>query len=129
MKQDPSAQGVGKLRVLIVEDHADSATAIARLLRTVGHDARIANDFKSALALAGAEGFDLLICDISLPDGSGLDLMRQLHRMKPIKGIAMSGFASLADETNSRDAGFSAHLGKPLDFAKLRETIERVCAN
>ena len=126
MSQEPSTLIAGRLRVLIVEDHADSATAIARLLRTVGHQASVANDFKSALALAGREGFDLLISDIALPDGSGLDLMRQLQRIKPIKGIAMSGFASSADEGNSRAAGFSAHLGKPLDFTKLRETIEKV---
>ncbi len=115
-----------QLRVLIVEDHADSATAIARLLRAVGHQPSVASDLSSALRLAEQSEFDLLISDIVLPDGSGLDLMRQLQRRRPLKGIAMSGFASVSDEGNSRSAGFSAHLGKPLDFAKLRETIEKV---
>lgn len=117
----------GSLRVLVVEDHLDSAKAMARLLLACGHDAQVAHDVKGALALAPT-GFDLLISDISLPDGSGLELMRQMQTIKPIKGIAVSGFTSASDQRGSRDAGFGAHLGKPVDFSKLREAIDRVIA-
>ena len=128
MKDQTSSDSPEGLRVLVVEDHADSATAIARLLRSFGYQPQVARDLKTAVELADRAPFDLLISDIRLPDGSGLDLMRQLRNLGPIKGIAMSGLASDADYQNSADAGFSAHLGKPLDFTRLRETIDRVCA-
>ncbi len=116
------------LRVLIVEDHVDSASAISRLLRAIGHRPHIAPDVKTAVSLTASETFDLLISDIKLPDGSGLDLMRHLAKVSSIKGIALSGYVSAVDERDSQDAGFSAHLGKPVDFTKLQQTIERVVA-
>lgn len=125
---DPNAPSPG-LRVLIVEDHADSATAISRLLRSIGHHPHVAGDLGTARSLADAHTFDLLICDITLPDGSGLDLMRQLTRKSGLKGIAVSGHASTADEASSRAAGFSAHLAKPVDFARLRQVIDQVAAS
>lgn len=117
---------IAGLSVLIVEDHHDSANAIARLLRTIGHRTQVAPDCRKALDLANAETFDLVISDISLPDGSGLELIGDLLRIRPIKGIALSGLTSGADEQNSRNAGFSEHLGKPIDFVKLRDSIDRL---
>ena len=128
MKNETCSILADGLRVLVVEDHADSAIAISRLLRSFGYKAQIARDLKSAVELADRDSFDLLISDIRLPDGSGLDLMRQLRIGKSMKGIAVSGLASDADRQESAAAGFSAHLGKPLDFSRLRETIDRVCA-
>ena len=77
-------------------------------------------------ALAGAERFDLIISDITLPDGSGLDLMGELRQTSTVKGIAMSGLTSPEDQQNSRDAGFAAHLAKPIDFMKLQDAINRM---
>jgi hypothetical protein len=115
------------LRVLVVEDHADSAIAISRLLCLDGHQTQVAYNVKHAMDLCANHAFDLLICDIRLPDGSGIDLMRQLQQKHPIKGIAVSGLYAAGDIKSCHDAGFSAHLSKPLDFVKLRETINRVC--
>jgi PleD family two-component response regulator len=66
-------------RVLLVEDHSDSAKAMARLLRTFGFQVEITYRLAEARAAARAGKFDLIICDIALPDGSGLDLMRELR--------------------------------------------------
>ena len=75
--------------------------------------------------MVGKEEFDLVISDLGLPDGSGHDLMPQLNRMGLTTGIALSGFGMEADVERSHDAGFFAHLTKPLDFAVLEATIEK----
>ena len=81
---------------------------------------------KSALDLAEHETFDLLVSDIGLPDGSGLDLIREMRRKGSIKGIAISGFGQPQDLTRSREAGFIDHLVKPLDFRKLDVVLRRL---
>ena len=74
-----------------------------------------------------AGGFDLMISDIELPDGSGLDLMRALRGN--VVGVAVSGFGADSDIELSRDAGFAAHLTKPVDFARLEAAIRDALAD
>ena len=85
-----------------------------------------AEDLASALKAAETDHFDLLISDLGLPDGSGLDLMRQLSVQNPMKSIALSGYGQEEDVRKSREAGFTEHLTKPVDLRVLRETIERL---
>jgi len=76
---------------------------------------------------AGERGeFDLLVSDIGLPDGTGLDLIRRLRKSRPVRGIALSGFGLDSDLQRSFDAGFLAHLTKPVNFASLEATIRQV---
>lgn len=117
------------LRVLVVEDHADTAQALARLLRDAGFAITLANDVASALAVAQRESFDLVLSDLGLPDGSGTDVMRELRTHSAIPGIAMSGYGMEDDLRRSREAGFSEHLVKPVDRDKLMEAIRRVTEN
>jgi CheY-like chemotaxis protein len=114
------------LKILVVEDHGDTSRLMARLLQGHGHDVRIAEGVKTALAAANGELFDLLISDIGLPDGTGLELMRQLQAIRPIKGIALSGYGSSEDVRDARAAGFAAHVTKPVDFTKLQKLIEEL---
>ncbi len=115
------------LRILLVEDHGDTARILGRLLRREGHEARTAGDLKRALELSRQWEFDLLLSDLGLPDGSGLDLMRQLHAIRPeIPGIAFSGYGTEEDVRQSHDAGFAEHLVKPLVMDHLRAAIQRV---
>ncbi|HSI32715.1 MAG: PAS domain S-box protein [Phycisphaerae bacterium] len=114
-----------RLSILLVEDHEDTARAVARLLRGYGWQVRVADTVASAVQVAGAEEFDLLISDIGLPDGSGLDLMRQLLARKPTKGICLSGFGMEEDVRKSRDAGFLEHLTKPVNVSQLKRAIIR----
>ena len=72
------------------------------------------------MALAG---IDLVMSDLGLPDGSGLDLMRELSTTYGIRGIALSGFGMESDIDQSRAAGFARHLIKPIDIAVMKETI------
>ena len=114
------------LRILLVEDHEMTARVMSRLLQGMEYDVKTANDVQSALDVAGQEKFDLLISDLGLPDGSGLDLMKQLREMYHLKGIAVSGYGMEEDVRRSRDVGFSAHLTKPVSIEKLQAAINHV---
>lgn len=116
----------GGARLLVVEDHADTARLLAGLLRRSGYVVKTADSVASALKLANAEPFDLVVSDVGLPDATGYELMRQLRQRLPIKGIAMSGFGMEDDLARSREAGFVDHVVKPVSFADLEAVIRRV---
>jgi signal transduction histidine kinase len=134
---DATAEARGGLRILLVEDHADSREAIAELLRLYGHEIETAESVASALAMLGGAGgasgavdcpFDLVISDLGLPDGSGLDLMREIHaRCGPeVKAICLTGYGMEEDIRQSREAGFLAHLTKPVSLQELEGVLQRV---
>jgi len=85
------------LRILLVDDHQDTCTALERLLVRRGHLVATAHNMRSAMETAVRNQFDLLISDVALPDGSGLELMMQLHAISGIPGIAISGFGNNGD--------------------------------
>ena len=113
-------------RVLLVDDHLDTARAMGKLLTLWGCKVQTANSVQSALKVAADGPFDVLISDIGLPDGTGLELMEQLRERHPVRGIAVSGFGMEEDLNSSRKAGFAEHLVKPVDLGKLEVTIRRV---
>jgi CheY-like chemotaxis protein len=99
---------------------------MARLLQQRRHEVTTADSVASALQAGERGEFDLLISDIGLPDGTGLDLMRRLQASRPIRGIALSGFGMDEDIRRSREAGFQAHLTKPVNFQSLEVAIQKV---
>jgi CheY-like chemotaxis protein len=115
------------LRILLVEDHLDTQRLMSRVLQSFKHDVKAADSVRTALALASEHPFDLVISDLGLPDGSGIQLMRELQQKHGLKGIALSGFAA-DDEVhgNVEGTGFIAHLTKPISFDQLQETITRL---
>ncbi|MES1242160.1 MAG: ATP-binding protein [Acidobacteriota bacterium] len=117
-----------QLRLLLVEDHPDTAEAMAELLRALGHEVRVAGTVAAGLALAQAakeagDGIDLVISDLGLPDGTGMDLMRELVSRYGLRGIALSGYGTEEDVRRSLEAGFSRHLTKPVNFQALEAVI------
>jgi two-component system, chemotaxis family, CheB/CheR fusion protein len=114
------------LRILLVEDHEDTSRVMCHLLRKRHYDVRSAASIGKALEILEQVPVDLLISDIALPDGSGLDLMRQLRERWPIKGIALSGHGTEIDVSRSKAAGFASHLTKPVDFHKLLAEIREL---
>jgi PAS domain S-box-containing protein len=112
--------------VLIVEDHLDTARLMARLLKLAGYEVQTAHSAASALQLAAAGTFDILVSDIGLPDATGYDLMAQIKERYDIQGIALSGYGMEEDIQRSRAAGFVEHLVKPVNLAQLQAVIERL---
>src|SRR6185436_18592241 len=99
--------------------HADTARMMARLLRLLRCDVRTAGGCAEALAAADAGGFDLLISDLGLPDGHGLELIGALRRKRSFRAIALSGYGMEDDLRRSREVGFAAHLTKPISVESL----------
>jgi CheY-like chemotaxis protein len=122
------------LRVLLVDDDAIIRKALNKLLEALGHRAHVTQNVREALefALSENETFDLLLSDISLPDGNGWELLRCLidGGRRPWRAIAMSGQSSMEDLAKSQTAGFEQHLLKPVApaivEAILREAAEEV---
>jgi CheY-like chemotaxis protein len=116
------------LRILVVEDHSDTLQALSRLLNHFGHDISTADDAHSAMDLIQAKEFDVVLCDIALPDGSGYDVVMQAKRKGAVKAVALSGFAARDDIERGKEAGFDFYLAKPVDFHELRTVLGQIAA-
>jgi signal transduction histidine kinase len=117
------------LRILLVDDHLDTCIALERLLVRRGHLVAATHNVRSAMEAAARNHFDLLISDVALPDGTGMELMTYLRALSGMRGIAISGFGMNGDIEKSLQAGFSEHLVKPVKLEKLEAAIERVIAS
>lgn len=113
-----------KQSILLVEDHAATARVVASYLNVIGYQVDVANNASSARKLVSERRFDILVCDIQLPDGNGWDLMREFNRKRVLRGIAISGFASDDDIERSENAGFATHLAKPFSPEDLTAALE-----
>ena len=110
-------------KILLVEDHAGTANAMARLLRSCSHEVHVANSCQAALSVFMQEAFDLVVTDIMLPDGNGIDLYAELRARKTVPIIAVTA-AALPLLKRVEATGFDAVLLKPVNFQKLQATIE-----
>jgi signal transduction histidine kinase len=113
-----------RLRLLVIEDHEPTMMVLVRLLRHYGHDVFTAENVERALAVAATHSFDLVISDLELPDGNGIDLMRQLAKEYGLRGIALSGYGMPEDRAKTKQAGFLAHLVKPINFDQLQSALQ-----
>ncbi|MBA2432486.1 MAG: response regulator, partial [Chthoniobacterales bacterium] len=111
------------MRVLVVEDDADTLHAVMKLLSLKGYVVSGAKDMKTALEMAHHGHFDLLLSDICLPDGTGWDLLVQLRGSRPIHAVAMSGLSDAEDIQRSASAGFAQHLVKPVPAERLDHAL------
>ena len=112
-------------KVLVVDDHADTVDILARLLKKAGCAVTTASGLRDAQAHLNAGTFDVIVSDLGLPDGNGIDLMRQARQHHAIKGIALSGSDSPEERRKCEEAGFCEHLVKPVDMPKLLQAIQR----
>jgi DNA-binding response OmpR family regulator len=126
--QTPLGADPAPLRVLLVDDHADTAELLRMLLVRRGFEVTTARSVATALAAAEAASIDVLVSDIGLSDGSGCDLLRQIRAVRPLPAIALSGRDREADVQSARDAGFDEYLGKPVGIVQLVEALRRVVA-
>ncbi len=114
------------LRVLLVEDNADAADTMVELLSTYGYRVRHAGTCAEALQTARDEVFDVVLTDLGLPDGSGIDVGRALSSEVPV--IALSGYGATPDLQRSAMAGFSGHLVKPAEPDAIHKSLQKAYA-
>ena len=119
----------GRLHVLVVEDHDDTADLIKQSLEREGFAVRTAASHKAALEAACTWLPDVLVCDVGLGGKDGLEVMRTMREAHPgLKGIVVSGRCCDEDEARSLEAGFAEHLCKPIDAPQLAAAIQRALA-
>jgi CheY-like chemotaxis protein len=121
----PSCQAAGQQRrtILVVDDHRDTLRSMKLLLTRLGYHVLAAENMTDALRIAAEEEFDILLSDIGLPDGSGLELIKRIRETRSVPALALSGFGMDEDLQRSRDAGFSDHLTKPVSLDRLQTAI------
>lgn len=117
---------VRSLNILLVEDDELTLSAMSKILRNMGHNVSAVATRSDALAASDEQRFDVLVSDLGLPDGSGIDLMRQLGDRYAGRAIALTGYGMEEDVRASLKAGFALHLTKPIDVRKLKAAIEEV---
>src|SRR4029077_8956311 len=124
----PSAANAVGLRILLVEDHTDARRCLCSLLESRGHQVQSAKNVQTALELNDSHDFDLLITDVRLPDGSGLELLEKMRPSAPdLQAIAISGYGTPQDILNTEAAGFLAHFVKPVEISEVQAAIEALC--
>lgn len=111
------------LRVLVVEDHDATAHSICRILERDGNTVTLAVSLAQAFQEIAAGTFDLLISDLGLPDGHGADLPPVIRRKGEVPCIAITGYGQEKDFQRTQEAGFVAHLVKPVTIADLRNAV------
>jgi CheY-like chemotaxis protein len=117
------------LKVLVVDDNQDAAKGLVMLLRTSGHDARLAHDGASAMQAASEYVPDVVLLDIGLPVVNGYEVAKWLRQEPALKNlvlVALTGYGQESDRQRTQDAGFDQHLTKPADFAKVQAILSAV---
>jgi PAS domain S-box-containing protein len=131
--QEPAARGSDGTRtsgrptkILLVEDNADCLRALSMSLSMLGYDVRPANSLRTALAAAKDGGIDLILSDLELGDGTGLDLLHSLGPGRSVPAIALTGYGSEEDRKMCLEAGFETHLIKPIETRQLDGAIRKI---
>ncbi len=115
--------------VLVIDDSTDTLEMMDVIFTQAGCRVVTADSAQAALNLATAEAPGIIISDIGVPDADGFELLARLRRLpglEKVPAIAVSGYASKEDVARAYDAGFLAHLAKPIDFDKLFEVIHDI---
>jgi len=122
----PSTPPRAAERVLVVDDNHDARELLARLLGFLGHSTWTADNGLDALAIAAAHHPTLALLDIGLPGMDGYEVakrLKSLHGLGHLKLVAVTGYGQSVDRARSWDAGFSAHIVKPLSLEKLTDLV------
>jgi PAS domain S-box-containing protein len=122
----PPAQVPERAKILLVEDHEDTARALSRLLSSRNYQVKWENTVASAVAAVKKENFDILLCDLGLPDGTGMEFVAAAREFSNAPAIALTGFGMQQDIERALQAGFAAHMTKPLNLQKLETEIRRL---
>lgn len=127
----PSKLGEGKLSLLLIDDNIDSCELIALFFELEGHAVTSANDGEDGLKLALENTFDVAIVDIGLPSLDGYEIARRVRKARPQDApilIALTGYGRNEDRQRASDAGFDAHLVKPMDINDVHRLVVKLVA-
>ena len=116
------------LRVLVVEDHRESAEALALSIREQGHEVVVAPDGPSALAAVRAAQPDVVFLDILLPGIDGCEVAKDIHRLSAWRRPLLVALTGLGDDPSRRrteEAGIDLHVVKPVHPATLHGLLRR----
>jgi signal transduction histidine kinase len=126
----PAPARLAGISVLVVDDDADGRAFVVTVLEQLGARVLAAETAGAALALARRERPDILLTDIAMPRLDGYGLLREFRLAMPgIPAAAVTACVSPEDRARAREAGFAAHLGKPIDPNRLVETVQALCRN
>ena len=115
-----------RLRLLVVDDNVDACLLLSELLHLEGYDVEVAHNGPDAIAAARAWRPDVMLLDIGLPGLDGFEVARRLRAdpsTQNVKLLAVSGYGGEKDLLLGREAGFDAHLLKPVEFADLEKIL------
>ena len=112
------------MRVLLVEDHTDTRGVLGILLNRCGCQTVAAKNITEARSRLDQMRFDVLISDLNLPDGDGIDLVREAKQKQTLKAIAVTGRDAPGERDAGLEAGFDYYLTKPIDFRELRRVLK-----
>lgn len=131
-QEESVRRAIAQLPILVVDDDADTLEFVARLLEEYGAQVRRAGSAAEALAALRATPPRFLISDIGMPEMDGYELIRRIRQQgadgtRAIPAIAMTAFTRPNDRQRALEAGFQAHLAKPVDPATLVATVARLC--
>jgi PAS domain S-box-containing protein len=112
------------LTVLLIEDHVDTAEVMAQLISGMSHHVTVVGRVDDALAATQSATYDLIVSDVGLPDGTGLDFIKAFREHSDVPAVALTGFGTDEDVRRCLAAGFTSHLTKPVNFAQLEQLIE-----
>jgi len=111
---------------MLVEDHAETAAAVSRLLRSWGHAVHTAGRYDDALRAFADNDAELVLLDIGLPDGDGCDLLHEMLNIRDAKVVAMTGHAFPQERSDIHSAGFDDYLFKPFTSHQLGEVVQGI---
>ena len=115
-----------KRRILVVDDNRDSALSMAKLLKLLGNEVRLAHDGVDAIEAAEAFRPEVILMDVGMPRLNGYEATRRIREQpwgRPIRIIALTGWGQSDDRVKSSEAGCDAHLVKPVDFSDLEKAL------
>ncbi len=124
-----SLSSMADQRVLLVDDEPDSLEAFAMLLQLQGAKVDTTTSASTALDMLSTGGYDLLLSDIGMANMSGIELIKQARQLtlaKPLVGVAITGYGSESDVRDALEAGFDAHISKPVSLERLQATLQRL---
>jgi CheY-like chemotaxis protein len=118
------ASSAGKHKVLVIEDNADAAETLSRILTLMGHQAYVANDGVEGIEKFSEVNPDVVPLDIGLPSINGYEVAARLRAQSPgVKLIALTGYGGETERERTLHAGFDDHLVKPVDFGMLERLL------